>query len=163
MKELLAELWVTNRAALRQYHVSALHDTHHVLRELNGRIGLINFSFWNVQQPEGRTATEAEEQQYSMMSMLMLLYIYWIFVQNVYRACPYGEINLMKNMIYSVECVSALIFSFCLFKLSPGGRNKRVQHTRTRIGRSIKTADRWSQSHTCGRFSADPCFPRGCS
>lgn len=36
-------------------------------------------------------------QQYSMMSMFMLLNIDY-FVQNVYRACAYVEINFTTNM-----------------------------------------------------------------
>lgn len=39
-----------------------------------------------------------KNQQYSMMSMSMLLYIDY-FVQNVYQACAYIEISFTTNMI----------------------------------------------------------------
>lgn len=40
----------------------------------------------------------AKKHQYSSMSMSMLLYIDY-FVQNVYRACAYVEMNFTTNMI----------------------------------------------------------------
>lgn len=39
-----------------------------------------------------------KNQQYSFISMSMLLYIDY-FVQNVYRACAYIEISFAANMI----------------------------------------------------------------
>lgn len=55
-----------------------------------------------------------KNQQYSMMSVSMLLYIDY-FVQNVYQACAYIEINFTTNMIQQNFDVNVLSSDFQLF------------------------------------------------
>lgn len=60
-----------------------------------------------------------KNQQYSFMSMSMLLYIDY-FVQNVYQACAYIEISFTTNMIQYNFDVNVLSSNCnCLFLLSP--------------------------------------------
>lgn len=151
MKELLAELWVANRAALRHTMFPRFNDTHHVLLELNGRIVLLISASEMCSNLKRRTYSNRGRRPtvFNDVSVYVVICIEY-FVQNVYRACAYGEINLMKNMIYNVECVE-LWFLFVFSNYLPAVVIKEGSaHTWTRISHSIKTTDGWSQSYTCG-------------
>lgn len=96
MKELLAELASDKPSLLLLFH-------HHALRELNGSLFISASEMcsnlkWRTYSDRGRRPTV-----FNYVMVNVVIYIEY-FVQNVYRACAYSEINLMKNMIYSVEC-----------------------------------------------------------
>lgn len=93
-------------SCFKAYHVCALHDAHHVLRGLNGRISLLISASEMRSNLKRRTYSNRGRRPtvFNDVNVNVVIYIEY-FVQNVYRACAYGEINLMKNMIYNVECV----------------------------------------------------------
>lgn len=72
-----------------------------------------------------------KNQQYSFMSMFMLLYIDY-FVQNVYWACAYIEINFITSMIecnfdvnvFSADFSCLILFFIFLFLWSPDTDNE---------------------------------------
>lgn len=59
-----------------------------------------------------------KNQQYSFMAMSMLLYIDY-FVQNVYQACAYIEINFTTYVIQYNLDVNVLISDFCSYFYNP--------------------------------------------